>query len=605
MAVLYLHLLEVSPDAEAIVTDINLGSYSGTLLTGFNPTGAAWDATTGGYEMEVDESLTLFIHATTADAVAQAVNDIERMIEKARLRGYLGYGNRVFLKVRPDGMTLYRTAEIVDGRLELQPVRNMSHGEAVAGILTLKRRGLCFGDEVALTIDSPHWTGLASTVVWNHYDGLAYIYDYDDNASGTPWTGGAYSANRYNTYPVTLFAQGEAVDEVGDGCYFGDAYTFEGLLFDLGTAEADTCTFVWEYWDGAAWTALVHVGGDFDTTGKVRVHWPIPGDWATCAINGATCYWARRRCSAFDTYTTSPRTQTDMVRSSHANFIDIPAAQIKGSVGARCRIEIVNDLVAQDFDVLRMAIRTLHDPLNYTGMEEFSGTAETTASGGAYDTAAIGNDGLWDSIAATTGADDATDTQGLSRVFVRAYAVGADDGDSMELRIRNVFSGTATLIYTDHDAAPIEDDDVWVLVDCGILDESGSWVPEAYPISTTNVYVEGRWVTSGTDIRIDYLMRMPVDECYLTFPTGLALLGNVEDRELWIDTISPAAGASIVLADAALKPAAYRGKLPVLRPNKLHRIYFSFDRAGFINAIEDQLTIKVYARPQYLTLAGY
>jgi len=255
--------------------------------------------------------------------------------------------------------------------------------------------------------------------------------------------------------------------------------------------------------------------------------------------------------------------------------------------------------------VLRMGMRSMHDPLNYAHIAEFAGTADTTCSAGEYETAAVANDGLWDDLATSYAIDDATDTQGLSRLFVRAHAVAADGPASMELRFNQQYGASSTVIYTDGEPSPFSDDDAWVMVDCGILDESGRFVPEAYLSDELIIRIQGRYVDSGTDIRCDYAMRMPVDESYLTFPTGLRLLGNVEDRELWIDTISPRPTALLILDDAPLAPAAYRGKLPYIRPNVRTRVFFSFDRAAYLNYIQDQLTVKVYLRPQYLTLAGY
>ena len=67
---------------------------------------------------------------------------------------------------------------------------------------------------------------------------------------------------------------------------------------------------VWEYWDGAAWTALADVSDDTDgfTTAPVDaqfVTWTVPNDWTITSLNGsADLFYVRARITT--AYSTNP-----------------------------------------------------------------------------------------------------------------------------------------------------------------------------------------------------------------------------------------------------------------------------------------------------------
>ena len=79
-----------------------------------------------------------------------------------------------------------------------------------------------------------------------------------------------------------------------DRTYFGSSSTFSRLIFIFGTAGS-AATYVWEYWNGIAWTNLVVVDGTSSFTVNGTVTWTTPTDWATNSINGTTMYWVRVR----------------------------------------------------------------------------------------------------------------------------------------------------------------------------------------------------------------------------------------------------------------------------------------------------------------------
>jgi len=96
---------------------------------------------------------------------------------------------------------------------------------------------------------------------------------------------------------------------VNDAFYVGHDERFYNITIDVGTAKTGTYTIVWEYWDGAAYSALTDLTdgtNGFTTTGPNTVTYSIPDDWATVAVNSVTRYWIRARISAFTSTGTVP-----------------------------------------------------------------------------------------------------------------------------------------------------------------------------------------------------------------------------------------------------------------------------------------------------------
>lgn len=101
-----------------------------------------------------------------------------------------------------------------------------------------------------------------------------------------------------------LFQDVPAAD---DAIYFGASVPFPELALDMGgTVQASTgACFTWEYWDGAAWSALtVAYDGTGATTTGTRsferdgaISFVPPADWAQRAVDGVTLNWIRCRVS--------------------------------------------------------------------------------------------------------------------------------------------------------------------------------------------------------------------------------------------------------------------------------------------------------------------
>lgn len=92
---------------------------------------------------------------------------------------------------------------------------------------------------------------------------------------------------------------------VNDAYYFGFTLATYDMFLDLGSSAGNWVgTMAWEYWDGAAWSAITkvdsgHARWTFETTGMQKYEWTDGGDWATCAVDGTTKYWIRARISVY------------------------------------------------------------------------------------------------------------------------------------------------------------------------------------------------------------------------------------------------------------------------------------------------------------------
>ena len=120
------------------------------------------------------------------------------------------------------------------------------------------------------------------------------------------------AANNVTANDMTLI---RAVPAVNDAYYFGNAATFKALGLHLGTTGTGVWTITWEYWNGAAWTALSGVldrtinpagGNTGGLTLSGSVSFTQPPDWATTTVDGIAAFWIRARLSAFTSVTLLP-----------------------------------------------------------------------------------------------------------------------------------------------------------------------------------------------------------------------------------------------------------------------------------------------------------
>lgn len=136
---------------------------------------------------------------------------------------------------------------------------------------------------------------------------LAKVYDngittFANLAASDGLTGWA------NAYQLTADA---ASEEINDAAYFGKTIPFCEIAFDLAGGSAQVATFggdafAWEYWDGAAWSALTVLDRTDTTAGDGKrsfqqsgaIHFTPPSDWAKTTIDSENVYWVRCRVTA-------------------------------------------------------------------------------------------------------------------------------------------------------------------------------------------------------------------------------------------------------------------------------------------------------------------
>lgn len=105
----------------------------------------------------------------------------------------------------------------------------------------------------------------------------------------------------------------------GSTLYFGVANTkFDSIYFYSTAATYTTATFVYEYWNGSAWTAIpgatvsatnasnVSITADYKAAAKYAIIFTAPASWATTSVASTTAYWARIRVSAATGWTVNP-----------------------------------------------------------------------------------------------------------------------------------------------------------------------------------------------------------------------------------------------------------------------------------------------------------
>lgn len=105
-----------------------------------------------------------------------------------------------------------------------------------------------------------------------------------------------------------------------DRIYFGDDATFEAIQVILAVFSSDDIVAVFEYYNGATWTALTVTDGTTGFTQDGIISFSIPGDWATVDVNGATKFYVRIQRTE-NTVTTPPTEDTIRIQSSDFGIV--------------------------------------------------------------------------------------------------------------------------------------------------------------------------------------------------------------------------------------------------------------------------------------------
>lgn len=185
---------------------------------------------------------------------------------------------------------------------------------------------------------------------------LEYIFRFD--ASTATYVDLLQSVLPYSILPSPPAA--------GDIVYFGTAYPFGNLVFDLLSSVG--VTGHWEYWNGA-WTtlpALATPGYIRDNTntflnpGVGSVVWGQPSDWATTTVNGvAGLYWVRFIVDSVSS-PTAPQQQNRQIYTQTAPYIEVDGDEVGGDIEAILRMLVRNDWHDEDNALLASRTINLH-----------------------------------------------------------------------------------------------------------------------------------------------------------------------------------------------------------------------------------------------------
>ncbi len=145
---------------------------------------------------------------------------------------------------------------------------------------------------------------------------FSHVWQVDDTPPGTAFVDETADANSATDNDWQLFPATEAND---DYVAFGFTSVFPQIRFDYANGVAGTVgTVAWEYWDGAAWTAL---SGVVDSTSgftaaaadNLVVTWTVPLDWAARTIStSASLFFMRAKVT--NPYTVNPVMDQGFIR---------------------------------------------------------------------------------------------------------------------------------------------------------------------------------------------------------------------------------------------------------------------------------------------------
>lgn len=268
--------------------------------------------------------------------IAGAVQEIVNLVGWAS-----GNDMVIFVQNNVSSASAFRTAASFDHATRPEPILHITYGSGTitAGIEAAS----------ATCLDSPHVTNHHNWEVYTNAEGITHAYTYDSSAA-------TYSANLLTgALPHNLLP-----NPVGnnDCLYVGavdtailptdDQNTFHNVVFNIATAATygagDSSS--WQYWNGAAWTALTFYDETcstkssnataFTATGVHSVHWELPSNWAPTLVNGINAYWVRCLITVAAGVTLATQ-QTQDIYTCRWACVDIAETAIGGDIPALAR----------------------------------------------------------------------------------------------------------------------------------------------------------------------------------------------------------------------------------------------------------------------------
>lgn len=617
------------------------------------------------------ESFAFKVQGESQDEAIAQVRKLRAVLEKAKFYWKTDWQNEpVWIEAKASCETNTRYAHIMTGYVP----EDENPFEQPFGMVNSKKSVM---DDMTLIVEHTGWTETApgtSTAVaidgTQDFDGLTY-----GRASTT--TKEVYISNHQNTANLTHifvndggvfgpnllgigvpYALLPAVPAVGDIVYFGidtlvaDSGPFTSLVFDLQTAQADVTGITYEYWNGAAWTALTVMdntnadgamtGVAFDTTGVKSVHWTNT-NMSTEVVNGVTAWWLRARVTAIGAAPTAPIQQNRDVYAIVRASVTIDNLQVGGDVPALANVKIfdVSDRdgsggAAPDLYQTRaiVGVRSVYRGADFTPFlfvtnfqnpagvtvtypgAIFAATPAPTLSANGRVAAATAAYALTDVINIQLNAALMAQYYGKFRVFarpVRFAATGAVDVD-FTFRLKATAGSGSEPTYSDLTSvtvpAAVTGTDV---IDLGTI-EIGSGLTGAELGDSTALTIQASSSDASGLVNISDIVLMPVDE----FAADVASTSTDTDSYLQrgtyleIDSIrNPSLNLRTLLFNTTNQVRCrYRtianGRC-MLQANTDQKLWFLFLRqSGFLwtALFEAGYIVQVNRQNQYLSMRG-
>ena len=187
----------------------------------------------------------------------------------------------------------------------LAPATNITNVQTYAQIPTKNQLFTSFDT------GAPVVTGTAGTLVGllSHCLIIGKVFGTTNDTSFTDNTNEARLAGgtAFTLFPTPATA---------DRTYIGHSVQFTSITIGLSVAGS-AATYVWEYWNGTAWTTLSVTDGTSGFTQSGMVRWTAPAFWATTSVNGTSMYWVRVRFTG-----TAPVTNPTVLTMTYLGWLE-------------------------------------------------------------------------------------------------------------------------------------------------------------------------------------------------------------------------------------------------------------------------------------------
>jgi hypothetical protein len=394
---------------------------------------------------------------------------------------------------------------------------------------------------------------------------LTHIYNYDTSIA-------TYSANLINAaLPFNLLPNPVAA---GDFLYIGISALainygpFSNVIFDLAQAAAGNIQGTWEYWSGAAWTAIA----DFDDTtilttyelggtGVCYINFTPVAGWAEMTVNGVYGYWIRLNVTAIAAGAPRPQQQNRYVYTAITPYLDIASASLPaGDIPAIFEARV---------------FASVGDVTSPVGIRNFIAAFRSTERGSSFDpfinlsdrqavtglTVAHGTNAVWlaNPLAPTGRCINFTSAgaggPSTQRVDI-AYPLTADYYGAFRLMLRGLMvvggdctvqtrvDGPSVYYLPDTEFAGSGNTE---LIDLGLL-TLPTFVFDAGEIASAFTVYISLTTAAGCDVDLYDLVFVPVDECSIEAINNVGLLDQGD--YLSLDSLFPKTDARGITVDA-------------------------------------------------------